>query len=111
MKSFKPRNRKRKFLKHIGNVCLALISIGLMSSPISAAVDPSEAATEAIAAAEPSVKVAKEVLNGGLKVAQSKPVMIVATSIVCLASIPLAGVVASPGMCVACGILIAKTFG
>lgn len=34
-----------------------------------------------------------------------------ATGIVCLACIPVAGAAVSPGMCVACGILIAKTFG
>ena len=31
--------------------------------------------------------------------------------IVCLASIPTAGAAASPGLCIAYGILIAKTFG
>lgn len=108
----KPRTRTKKVLKHIGNVCLAVISIGLMGSPISAAaVGPAETATEAMAVAEPGLKVAKEVVENALKLAQSKPAMTAATTIVCLACVPLAGVAASPGMCVACGILFAKTFG
>jgi hypothetical protein len=37
--------------------------------------------------------------------------MTAATAIVCLACVPLAGAAASPGMCIACGILIAKTLG
>jgi len=37
--------------------------------------------------------------------------MIIATAIVCLTCIPVAGALASPGLCIACGILIAKTFG
>jgi hypothetical protein len=50
-------------------------------------------------------------MNSALKAANSKPAMTGATSIVCLACVPLAGAAASPGMCIACGILIAKTLG
>lgn len=37
--------------------------------------------------------------------------MAVATTIVCGACVPVAGVCASPGICIACGVLIAKTLG
>ena len=43
--------------------------------------------------------------------AKSRPAISAATTIVCLASIPAAGAVASPGLCIACGILVAKPFG
>jgi hypothetical protein len=49
------------------------------------AIDPTEAANQVIGAS-------------------------VATGIMCLASIPAADAAASPGLCIACGILIAKTF-
>jgi len=35
----------------------------------------------------------------------------IAAGITCIACVPVAGVAASPGMCIACGILIAKTLG
>ncbi len=42
--------------------------------------------------------------------AKSKPIMSTATSIVCLACILAAGAMASPRLCIACGILITKIF-
>lgn len=100
---------KRKVLKHLANVCMAVISLSLMTSPVSA-VDPSEAANQVIGS-EGGRKATKAAIDSALKLAKSKPAMTTATGIVCLACIPLAGAAASPGMCIACGILIAKTFG
>jgi hypothetical protein len=50
----------------------------------------------------------KAALNEALKVARSKPAWSVAAGIVCLGCIPAAGIVASPAMYIACGILVAK---
>ena len=62
-------------------------------------------------ASEGGEKVVNEALGGAVKFAKSKPAMSTATGIVCLACIPLAGAAASPALCIACGILITKTFG
>lgn len=96
---------KKRAINHLGRVSLALVSVALMSPPAVAA-EPVELAGQALGA-----EGAKEVLNAALKMARSKPAMSTATGIVCLACVPIAGVASSPGMCVACGILIAKTFG
>jgi hypothetical protein len=103
------QNRKKRILKHLGNVGMAIISVSLMTSPASA-IDPAEAAGQVIGA-EGGSKAAKEALNTGLRMAKSKPAMTTATAVVCLACVPAAGAAASPGLCIACGILIAKTFG
>lgn len=103
------KGKRKKLLKHIGNVGVAIISASLMTYP-ALAVDPAQAAGQVIGA-EVGTKAAKEVLDTTLKMAKSKPAMSTATSIVCLACIPAVGVTASPALCVACGILIAKTFG
>lgn len=62
-----------------------------MTSPVSA-VDPASAAAEVIGA-EGGQKVTKEAIDAVLKIDRSKPVMTATTGIVCIA----------------CGILIAKT--
>lgn len=107
MTDSKIKKRRKRILKYLGNVCMALVSISLMTSPVRS-VDPSEAANQVIGA-EGGQKAAKEALDAALKMAKSQPAMTAATGIVCLACIPAAGVAASPAMCVACGILIAKT--
>nr|YP_010516882.1 hypothetical protein ON958_pgp036 [Haslea pseudostrearia]UXN44664.1 hypothetical protein [Haslea pseudostrearia] len=101
----KSQNRKKRILNHLGKVSLAILTVILMTSP-SLAVDQAQ-----VLGAEGGSNAAKEALGGALKVAKSKPAMSVATGIVCLACIPAAGAGASPGLCIACGILIAKTFG
>jgi hypothetical protein len=102
----KKQIRSKRILKHLGKITMSLITVSLMTSP-ALAVDP---AGEVIGS-EAGRVVAKEAVNGALKLAKSKPAMTTATTIVCLACVPVAGAVASPGMCIACGILIAKTFG
>ena len=102
-------NRSNRILKHLGKIGMAVITVSLMTSP-ALAVDSAEAAGQVIGS-EGGKLAAKEVVNGALKLAKSKPAMSTATAIVCLACIPVAGAVASPGMCIACGILIAKTVG
>jgi len=99
------KHRKR-ILKHIGKISTALITVSLMTSPASA-VDPAGQ----VIGSEGVKLAAKEAINGALKFAKSKPAMTTATTIVCLAGVPVAGAMASPGMCIACGILIAKTLG
>lgn len=101
------RNRKKRILKHLGNVGMAIVSLSLMTSPaLAASLDPAETAAQVVAS-----EGGKEALNAALKVARSKPALSVATAITCIACVPVAGAAASPGLCVACGILIAKTFG
>lgn len=104
----KKQNRKKRILKRLGKVVMAIITVSLMNSP-SLSLDSAEAASQAIRA-EGGRKVTKEILYAALKMAKSKPAMSTATGIVCIACIP-AGASASPGLCIACGILIAKTFG
>ena len=101
--------RRKKIFKYLGNVAMAIITVSTMSSSVSA-IDPAESANQIIGS-EGGQKATKEALNGALKIARSKPAMTAATGIVCISCIPVAGAVASPGLCIACGILIAKTFG
>lgn len=105
----KKQTRKKRILKHLGNVGMAIVTTSLMTSS-ALAIDSAEAASQAIGA-EGGRKVAKKALDAALKMAKSKPAMTSATSIVCFACIPAAGAAASPSLCIACGILIAKTFG
>ena len=105
----KTKNYKKRVLNHLGSVAMAIFTASLVVSP-SLAVDPIEAANQAVGS-EGGREAAKRALDGALKVAKSKPAMSTATGIVCLACIPVAGAAASPGLCIACGILIAKTFG
>lgn len=105
----KKRTIKKRVINHLGRVSLALISVALMSTPANA-VEPVEVVGKAMGN-EGGQVAAKEALNAALKMAKSKPAMTTATGIVCLACVPVAGAAASPGMCIACGILIAKTFG
>ena len=100
---------KKRILKHLGNVGMAIISASLMTSS-ALAIDFAQAAGQVIGA-EGGKKVAKETLDATLKMAKSKPAMSAATGIGCLSYILAAGTAASPGLCIACGILIAKTFG
>ena len=100
---------RKRILNHLGHVGVAAVTLILMTPP-SLAVDPTEA-TNQVMGTEGGKKAAKEALDAAVKMAKSKPAMSAATSIVCLACVPAAGVVASPGMCIACGILIAKTIG
>lgn len=105
------RNRKisKRILKHLGKVGMSAVSVILLigSTGAPAAALNSTDASKDIFASEGG----KEILSAALKVARSKPALSVAASIVCIACIPVAGVAASPGMCIACGILIAKTLG
>ena len=89
------------------SACLSVFYLTLMTSPMACAVDSSEAASQVVG----SEGATKAAIHGALKMAKSKPVITAATSIVCLACIPIAGAAASPAMCLACGILIAKTLG
>lgn len=100
---------KKRVINHLGRVSLALISVALMSTPATAA-EPVEVVGQTMGS-EGGQMAAKEALNAALKMARSKPAMTAATGIVCIACVPVAGAAASPGMCIACGILIAKTFG
>ena len=96
-------------LKHLGNVAMAAVSLSLITAPATA-IEPIQAA-EQVLSTEGDRAVAKKDLNSALKVARSKPAMAVATTIVCGAYIPIADACASPGICIACGILVAKTLG
>jgi hypothetical protein len=102
-----PNSGKKKILNHLSKVGISLLSASLLlvSSSASAA-DSADAAAQVIAS-----EGGKEALNAALKLARSKPALSIAAGITCIACVPIAGVAASPGMCIACGILIAKTLG
>lgn len=101
----KKQSNKKRILKHLGSVGMAALSFSLMA-PSASAIDPAEAAGQVVAS-----EGGKAALNSALKVARSKPSMVAATTVVCVSCIPVAGVCASASMCVACGIMIAKTLG
>lgn len=105
----KKQSNKKRILKHLGSVSMAVLSFSLMA-PSASAIDPAEAAGQVVAS-EGGRAAAKVALNSALKVARSKPSMVAATTVVCVSCIPAAGVCASASMCVACGIMIAKTLG
>jgi len=65
------QNRKKRILKHLGNVGMAIISVGLITSPTLAA-DPAEAASQVIGS-EGGTKAAKQALDSALKMAKGKP--------------------------------------
>lgn len=99
-------SRKKRVLKKLGQIGISLFSailvIGSATAPAGAAAD----AAKDIIGAEGG----KEALNQALKAARTKPALFIATTIVCLACMPAAGVVASPSMFIACGILIVKIY-
>lgn len=100
---------KKRVLKKVGKISLNLLSAVLIIGSTGAsagAVDASEAAKEVLAS-----EGGKEALNQALKFSRSRPSLAIATTITCMACIPVAGVTASASMCVACGILVAKTLG
>jgi hypothetical protein len=100
---------KKRALKKLGQVGLGLFSAALVIGSTVApagAVDAADAAKDVVGS-----EGGKEALNQALKVARSKPALSIAAGITCIACMPAAGVAASPSMCVACGILIAKTLG
>lgn len=94
---------RKKATRHVGNVALACLSLVFLA-PAGGALDHNT--TLAI-----NNEAGKTALNEALKVARSKPALSVATIIVCAACPAVAGLAASPAMCVACGILIAKVIG
>lgn len=93
---------RKKVVKHLGNVAIAGLSLVFLSP--AGAIDPN--ATTTI-----NNEASKTALNEALKVSRSKPALSLAAVITCCACIPLAGIAASPTMCIACGILIAKVIG
>ncbi len=101
------RSRKKKILNHLGKVAMSVFSVSLLLGPSPAlAVDSADAAAQVIAS-----EGGKEALNTALKIAKGKPALSVAAGIVCLSCIPAAGAAASPGLCIACGILVTKVLG
>jgi hypothetical protein len=90
-------------LKHLGKVGMGLVSVGLFlgSSPASA-IDSADLVSQAVGS-----EGGKEALNVALKVTRSNPTLLVSAIITCISYV----LVASPGMCIACVILIAKTIG
>jgi len=104
-------NRNRRFskrvLKKLGKIGLSLLTTAFILNP-----SPVAGSTGADLAKDViENEGAKETLNEALKVARSKPALSIAAGITCIACIPAAGAAASPALCVACGILIAKTLG
>jgi hypothetical protein len=111
--NIQPNHKKkwqRRFLKHMGDVSLALVSLAFIAGSASATPDgisdSAKIAEQAIAA-----EGGKKAVNEALKIARSKPALSLAAGITCIACAPVAGAAASPTMCIACGILIAKVLG
>ena len=101
--------KRKLFKKHLGRVGLAALSLVFISTPVNA-LEPKELISETLGN-DGGQELAKEAFNNALKIAKSKPALSVAAGITCLACVPAAGAAASPGLCIACGILIAKTLG
>lgn len=103
---------KRRLISHLGRVSLALISVALIVTPGNASTtsEPLELVGESLGN-EGGRQAAKEAMNSNLKMAKSKPNMTLATRIICVSCVPAAGASASPAVCIACKILIAKTLG
>jgi len=99
-----PNSRKKKILNHLSKVGISLLSVSLL-------LGSSSASATDVAAQAVTSEGGKKALNAALKLARSKPALSIAAGITCIACVPVAGVAASPGMCIACGILIAKTLG
>lgn len=105
----KNSSRKRAALKKLWQISLRLLSSAIIigsAASTAGAVNATDAAKSVVGA-----EGGKEAMNQALKLARGKPALSLATAIVCLACIPVAGAAASPGMCIACGLLIAKTIG
>ena len=100
---------KKKLLSRAVRVALSLVSSAFVIGSAAAPAVASDAAETAEAVI--SSDGVKEATNQALKVARSKPSLDIAAGITCVACLPTAGVAASPGLCVACGILIAKVIG
>jgi len=108
-RSQKVDSNEKKVLKKVGNFVLTLLSVAFVigSAGIpTRAIDTTQAAKDVVAS-----EGGKAALNEALKVGRSKPALSVAAAITCIACIPIAGAAASPGLCIACGILIAKVLG
>lgn len=98
---------KKRTLKKLGQIGLSLFSAALIiGSSGAGALDAADAAKNVVGS-----EGGKEALNQALKIARSKPALSIAAGITCIACMPAVGIAASPSMCVACGILIAKTLG
>jgi len=98
-------SRKKRFLTHLTKVGFSLASVILLSGPASA-IDTAETIAHAAGS-----EGGKEAVNAALTISKTKPALSLAAAITCCACIPVAGAGASPAMCIACGILIAKTLG
>jgi hypothetical protein len=94
---------RKKATRHVGNVALACLSVVFLA-PAGGAIDSNT--TVAV-----NNEAAKTALSEALKVTRSKPALSLAAMITCVACAPVAGAAASPALCVACGILIAKVIG
>ncbi len=100
-------SRKKKILNHLSKVGMSVLSVSFLLGPSSAlAADSADLAAKAVGS-----EGGKAALNKVLELARSKPALSVAAGITCLACIPVATVAGSPGLCIACGILISQTLG
>jgi hypothetical protein len=105
---------KKKILNHLGKVGVAALitSASLILTPlVSLASAPVGDAAADAASRVIGAKGGKEAINSAFKAARSKPSLALAAGITCIACVPVAGVAASPAMCIACGILLSKTVG
>lgn len=105
----KKKITKQAVYKHLREVGFAFFSLVLTAGSVSAQdiLKP----TGDLIGPEATNQGAKEALNAALKATRSKPALTLATVVVCTSCIPVAGIAVSASMCVACGILIAKTIG
>ena len=101
--------KKQRVFKHLSKVGISLVTVGVglfFRAPDAMSTNKVQSASKII-----GVEGGTEALNLALKVAGSKPSLAIAATITCLACVPVAGVAASPAMCIACGVILSKTLG
>jgi len=96
------KSLRTRFYNHLGKMAVALVSVAFLTGSAQAVDNTTQVLGQ---------EGGKEALNQALKVARTKPALSTAAIITCLACAPAAGAAASPALCVACGILIAKVIG
>ena len=105
IKHLKNQVKKRFTLRHLAKVGSAIV-LAVAALPSSATASDVDTASQVT-----GTDAGKTALNEALKFSKTKPALSIATGIVCLACISTATAATSPALCIAGGILIAKTFG
>ncbi len=108
----------RKLVKYLGSLTIVFFCANFLLSPAPAlAIDLIVEKGGKKALKQPAIAVAgglvgshpgKKIISQALTTIRSKSAQVFANAIVCLSCVPVAGVTASPVMCLACALLISK---